>query len=108
MAKRTVCAAFLAFLLLALNASIPAAPTEDAVRVKRLAIVTGSPNSEPENKAADILKTRILKRSSVTVQVAQEDAPDLQEVISQAEAVFVLGIPGGAGFASRVMHDLGV
>ncbi|HOD49381.1 MAG TPA: hypothetical protein PKJ78_05065 [Candidatus Hydrogenedentes bacterium] len=108
MAKRTVCAAFLAFLLLALNASIPAAPTEDAVRVKRLAIVTGSPNSEPENKAADILKTRILKRSSVTVQIAQEDAPDLQEVISQAEAVFVLGIPGGTGFASRVMHDLGV
>lgn len=77
-------------------------------RAVRLAIVTGSPNSGPELKAADILKARILKRSGITAEVLREDAPNLQEVIAKTDAIFVIGSPGGNAFASRMMSDFGL
>jgi hypothetical protein len=93
---------------MSLNAASWAAAPGDTARATRVAIVTGGPNSGPELKAAEILKARILKRSSVTAETVREDAPNLQDIISKADAIFVIGVPSGSAFASHMMYDFGV
>jgi hypothetical protein len=100
--------AFLFAACVSLNAASVVSPPEIPARATRLAIVTGSPNSGPELKAAEMLKARILKRSAVTVEMAQEDAPNLQELTAKSDVIFVIGVPGGPKFASHMMHDFGV
>ena len=79
MAKEpTVGLGSLVFALAALLAASPslgvAGPAQQGVRATELAIITGSESGGPELKAAEILENRILKRSSVAVERAPEQA----------------------------------
>ncbi len=78
------------------------------LRATRLAIVTDNQCTGAELKAIEILKARILKRSSVAIETAKEDTPEAKELIAKADAIFVVGSPKGTGFAGHLMHDIGL
>jgi hypothetical protein len=77
-----------------------------AVRATRLAIVTGQQSAGSELTAAEILKSRLRKRSAVTVDLLKEDAPDAQKIIAAADAVFVVGAPAGNKLAATLMREM--
>jgi len=85
-----------------------AGPTQQAIRATRLAIITGSQSGSPELKAAAILESRILKRSSVTVERAPEQAANAEAIMANADVVLVIGSPTGNSLSADLMRVLGM
>ncbi len=76
------------------------------LQATRLVIVTGQNASGPELKTADVLKSRLVKRSTVTVDIAKEDAPGLQKAMEAAQAVFVVGSPANNKLVQNLMGQM--
>ncbi len=85
-----------------------AAPTQREIRATRLAIITGSESGGPELKAAEILENRILKRSSVTVERASEEAGNAEALMANSDVVIVVGSPAGNSLSANLMRELGM
>ena len=82
------------------------APSGDGrVRAGRLAVLVGAESTGPEIKAADILKSRIFKRSSVTATTATEGSSEVEDAIRGADLVLVVGSPEGNGLSRRLMDE---
>ena len=77
-------------------------------RARRLAILVGVGSSGPEQKAAGILKMRILKRSSVAADITTEGTQEAVDLEGKADLVFVVGSPRGNGRSRLLMEEFGV
>ena len=84
----------------------PAANTP--VRATRVAIITGTKGTEPELKAAEILKSRMLKRSAISVEMLREDDANPGDRIDSADVVIVIGSPNGNGLGAKLMKEFGM
>jgi alpha-glucuronidase len=103
--KPAICSLLLVVLCTLLVGGVAIAQTSP-IQAKRLLIVTGQQASGPEAKAADIFKSRLLKRSAVAVDTVKEDAPDLQKQIEGSDAVFVAGSPAHTKLVASLMGQL--
>lgn len=77
-------------------------------RVTQIAIVTGHASTGPELKAADMLKSRILKRSDIHADIVAENASDIDKQMAGAEAVMVVGMPEGNDLSAKLVGDFHV
>ena len=76
------------------------------LKAKRLAIVTGQQAGPPELRAGEILRSRVIKRSAVAVDVVKEDAPDAGKLIAGADAVVVVGVPSHNKLVATLTRDM--
>lgn len=80
----------------------------EAGSVSRLAIITGQESTAPEQKAAEILANRILKRSSVSIQMARENDSEADELMEKSKLIVVVGSPDGNQLTRNLMQKLGM
>ena len=72
------------------------------VTAKIIAIVTGTNNTGPELKAAEIMCRRILKRSAITVSVVSENV-----AAPGADITFVVGMPESNALSKKLVKEFG-
>lgn len=85
-----------------------AVQAQEGIRATKLAIVTGGKGGGAELKAAEILKNRILKRSSVAVESAPEQAANVNVLMANSDVVLVVGSPVSNSHSARLMGELGM
>ncbi len=78
------------------------------IRATKLAIITGRESGPCELKAAEILENRILKRSSVAVERAPEQAAKAEGLMANSDVVLVVGSPVGNSLSAHLMRELGM
>ncbi|MBI3119479.1 MAG: hypothetical protein HYZ00_12365, partial [Candidatus Hydrogenedentes bacterium] len=91
-------------------AGAPPAQGEEGVAaalVKRALIVSAQQSTVPEQKAAAMLRSRMMKRSAIEVGVVKEGAAELAAQAGGADAVFVVGIPERNALAAALMKEFG-
>ena len=98
----------LVFGLIAEGGTALAVAHADPARVTRIAIVSGANSTETELKAAEILKSRIPKRSTVTLESFKEDDPNAGGRIDASEVAIVVGAPAGNALTARLMTAFGM
>ena len=91
-----------ALVLLLLLRAAPGYAEEEGLVAKRILIVRGVGSSRAEEKSAELLADRILKRSAVEVEIVTEGA-----VMPEADVTFVVGTFENNGLAARLASELG-
>jgi len=76
--------------------------------VRRLSIITGRRSAGGELKAAEILRSRILKRSKVEVSTPVEGSSEAREARAKSELVFVVGSRDGNALVRQLMEKEGI
>ena len=74
------------------------------IRASKIGIVLGTDCGEPETRAAQILESRILKRSWIESRTVSEDNPE--GVIEWADVIFSVGTAETNSLCGRLMFEL--
>ena len=75
-----------------------------SINASKIGIVLGTGCKEPESRAAQILQSRILKRSRIESMIVSEDNPE--GVTEWADVIFSVGTPETNSLSSRLMCEL--